>query len=73
MTVLKFQRRPRAILCEGCDCSYLSQEINPLGLCPTCEELAEAAQWEQWDKEARSRGFASAEDEYESYLREAQS
>lgn len=67
--VIKFQRRTRAVICEGCGCSYLTREVIPFGLCDSCEVEAEALQWEQWDAQARSRGFASADDEYQAYLR----
>ena len=66
--VLMFQRRLRAVICDGCGCSYLTRQINPW-LCERCDELFEAQCWEQWDEEARARGFASAEAQYEAWLR----
>jgi len=67
--VIKFQRRPRAVICEGCGCSYLTREVTSFWLCDPCDAEMEARQWEQWDAEARARGFASADDEYQAYLR----
>lgn len=67
-SVLKFQRRLGPVICEGCGCSYLSRQIWTW-LCPRCDELWEAELWARWDEEARARGFASAEAEYEAWLR----
>ena len=66
-TVLQFVRPQRAVICEGCGCSYLIR-VTWTWLCARCDELWEAELWARWDAEARARGFASADAQYQAWL-----
>jgi hypothetical protein len=59
--VLRFELRPRAVVCEGCSQVFVTREVPP-HCCDACSIAAFDAEMADLDRKARERGFASFEE-----------